>query len=351
LKNKKTRTGESHTSFRQVLESDEPKKAEHVLYMLYAYLKDHFEFRYLYPPNLQAEDRQMIRVPQHIISRLPSSNGKGQGEGTCLDLTLMFAACLEVIHFRPLIIIVKTDNCWHSLVGCWEPPEEQYEPIISDYEIISNAISEQKLMILETTRISDRWNVSVDFKDAVSKAESIFVEDGFVFALDVSAARPYAPPLHYSMEPDVLDLFRQAELIACAKNKNRFETGHILLSLFIDRDPHLRRLLEEAGGDLAEVDRIIGKYSFEGNDIKPCELVRTVSVNLIPHIASQLAKLRNLNTINKESLLFALAFSDSGSVDNYLKKIGTSRRRMQDLFNGGGEDWDMFLSSLGSISD
>jgi hypothetical protein len=61
---------------------------------------------YINPPPTYAVASQRIRTPSEIV---------GGGFGTCIDLALMLASCLEAIEIYP-VIFVLTD---HAFPGYW----------------------------------------------------------------------------------------------------------------------------------------------------------------------------------------------------------------------------------------
>ena len=64
------------------------------------------DIRYVNPPTSFERDGQKIRPPRQILEdRL----------GTCLDLAVLFAACLEGIGLRPVIVLIRE----HAFVGLW----------------------------------------------------------------------------------------------------------------------------------------------------------------------------------------------------------------------------------------
>ena len=57
------------------------------------------------PPSFE-ETGQRVRLPDQVLA---------EKQGTCLDLSLTFAACLESIGLNTMLIIIKE----HMFVGCW----------------------------------------------------------------------------------------------------------------------------------------------------------------------------------------------------------------------------------------
>jgi hypothetical protein len=65
---------------------------------------------YINPPPTFTKDAQRLRTPSDVL------NG---GRGTCIDLALMFAACLEFIEIYPVVFVLKD----HAFPGYWRNGE------------------------------------------------------------------------------------------------------------------------------------------------------------------------------------------------------------------------------------
>jgi hypothetical protein len=80
----------------------------------YALLHD-FRLNYINPPPVFTAVSQRLRTPTDIL--------RG-GRGTCIDLALLIAACLEFIDIRPVIFLLKN----HAFPGYWssEAMREQF---------------------------------------------------------------------------------------------------------------------------------------------------------------------------------------------------------------------------------
>ncbi|RTL34232.1 MAG: hypothetical protein EKK53_26890 [Burkholderiales bacterium] len=83
---------------------------------LWATLLHDWRLSYINPPPSYSGDldSQRLRVPSRV---------KADGAGTCIDLALLFAACLELIDVHPVIFLLKG----HALPGWWRHPSYQQE--------------------------------------------------------------------------------------------------------------------------------------------------------------------------------------------------------------------------------
>ncbi len=93
---------------------------------------------YINPPASFVEDGQRIRLPsQAVEERL----------ATCLDTTVLFAACLEAIGLRPLIVLMKG----HAFVGFWLSTVDAGTSVLQDLPGIRNRLKLHDLKVFETT--------------------------------------------------------------------------------------------------------------------------------------------------------------------------------------------------------
>lgn len=128
------------------------------------------------PPTF-SEQGQRVRLAEEVLM------GK---LGNCLDLTLLFAACLEYIGLHPLIVLIKG----HAFVGCWLINDNHIYPTGDDASYLlkasSNGISE--IVLLEATAVCSAE--VVPFEDAVRIAERyLHKEDNLEIFVDVFRSR------------------------------------------------------------------------------------------------------------------------------------------------------------------
>jgi len=79
---------------------------------LWSALIYNYSLSYINPPPTYNLSAQRLRIPTEII--------EGR-RGTCIDLALLFAACLEYIDIYPVIFLLKN----HALPGFWRRPSFQ----------------------------------------------------------------------------------------------------------------------------------------------------------------------------------------------------------------------------------
>jgi superfamily I DNA and/or RNA helicase/very-short-patch-repair endonuclease len=106
--------------------------------------------------------------------------------GTCLDMALLYASCLEAIGLNALIIITQG----HAFAGAWLVPETFPDPTIDDVSLLTKRTAEgiYDITLVETTCMN--MGHSSDFDDAVKKANRKLTDgNSFILAIDVKRAR------------------------------------------------------------------------------------------------------------------------------------------------------------------
>jgi hypothetical protein len=165
---------------------------------------------YINPPPTYAVASQRIRTPSEIVSG---------GFGTCIDLAVMLASCLEAVEIYPVIFVLED----HAFPGYWrtDTAREAFARRIASSAAnpgtvsnaihgdgasakrlpgavwcfdrtalteIKRAIDHNQLVPLESVGLTGRWSLA----DAVTEARTYFDEDQqkrFLQMLDVKTAR------------------------------------------------------------------------------------------------------------------------------------------------------------------
>ncbi len=120
---------------------------------------------------------QRIRLVDSIMT---------QKLGTCLDMALLYAACLEAIGIHALIII--TDG--HAFTGAWLVPETFPDNIIDDVSLLTKRTADgiDDIVLVETTCMN--LGNHTDFDQAVKIADSKLIQNSnFILAIDVKRTR------------------------------------------------------------------------------------------------------------------------------------------------------------------
>jgi hypothetical protein len=161
---------------------------------------------YVNPPPVFTEESQRLRSPSEVL------NGK---RGTCIDLALMLAACLEYIEIYPVVFVLKD----HAFPGFWRS-ESAYasylsfevadEPLSStpdtasdgtdtptarqftDYEDTLRHVRAGRLVPLETVYLTRR----LSFREAIEQGmENLKDRGNFGKLLDLRRERKAITPL------------------------------------------------------------------------------------------------------------------------------------------------------------
>ena len=175
-------------------------------------LVNEFRIQYINPPPSYSDQSQRLRTPSDILS---------SGTGTCIDLTLLLASCLEYIDIYPVVVLLTG----HAFVGYWRS-EEQYEAFLEmrklpstvpapgdpaaraaavpfvdqygwrltrlQYEEIMTHIASGDLVMLEATYLTS----ASSFAEAVEEGRAnMRSKRQFDSLLDVRSARSATPPV------------------------------------------------------------------------------------------------------------------------------------------------------------
>ena len=75
-----------------------------------------YRLQYINPPPAYSEQTQRLRTPSDVLE---------SGTGTCVDLALLLASCLEYIDIYPVVVLLTG----HAFVGYWRS-EEAYDRFV-----------------------------------------------------------------------------------------------------------------------------------------------------------------------------------------------------------------------------
>jgi len=131
--------------------------------------------QYAEPPASFGDDGQKIRTPERILTgRL----------GTCLDLAMLFASCLEQAGLHPVVLFKKE----HAWVACWLVQTSFGTPVVDDVQAIRKRVQSGELLAFETTGIASQSSPSL--RTAATRGqELLFEEDSFRYGIDIRRAR------------------------------------------------------------------------------------------------------------------------------------------------------------------
>lgn len=131
--------------------------------------------RYINPPASFENTGQKVRFPSEIVS---------QRFGTCLDLTLLFAACCEQSGLRPFVFI----HDGHAYAGCWLEERSLPEPAGDDLQQIRKLATDELITVFEATTVTSDRAGTLDEAELLAKPH-LQTEKPFRLALDIHASR------------------------------------------------------------------------------------------------------------------------------------------------------------------
>ena len=119
---------------------------------------------------------QRIRTVDEIMS-LKMAN--------CLDMTMLYASCLEAAGLHPLVIL--TDS--HAFAGCWLIPDSFPDSVVDDPALITKRMAEgmNEILVVECTAMNEGSHASFD--KACDAAKQKMMSGEVCFFIDVCRAR------------------------------------------------------------------------------------------------------------------------------------------------------------------
>lgn len=125
---------------------------------------------YVLPPASFEQFGQKVRGPSDVLDRKV---------GTCLDLSLLYAACLEQAGLNPVLVL----TVGHAFVGLWLKDEDFSSAFVDDMQLLRKRRDLQDLILVETTLLTA--NPPATFSAATGQGSSQ-VEDTAPAALEVA---------------------------------------------------------------------------------------------------------------------------------------------------------------------
>ena len=132
---------------------------------------------YAEPPSSFEEFGQRIRLADAVMD---------QHMGTCMDLTLLYAACLEAMGLNPVMVMMRG----HIFAGVWLIEESFPDMVMDDPSQLEKRMSKgiHELVVVECTAVCAGRDRSFD--EAVAQAErNVGNYNNFAFVIDVRRAR------------------------------------------------------------------------------------------------------------------------------------------------------------------
>ena len=145
------------------------------------------------PPASYEMSGQRVRLPHSVLE---------QKLGTCLDLALLYASCLEAVGLHPLLVFLKG----HAFCGCWLESETFADCCVDDISALEKRIAAdaEEILLVECTDFVDGG--TADFDRALKHGKDHLNDvSKFNCVVDIQRSRgsgirpiPLRPELSYS---------------------------------------------------------------------------------------------------------------------------------------------------------
>ena len=298
---------------------DPEAPAEQLLAALFELLSERWQLTYRLEPPHWATDSQKVRLPHAVLL----DDGGHRGEGTCLDLALLAAACLENLGLQPLVAVLDLGEWWHAVVGCWELSEAGVEAVRFD----TPGLLQRALWLDPTCATRDR-EIRRPYGEARAEAERLLREHPLLFALDVAAARAEEiMPLPFAGQPVWSAAVGRA--IEAAHTHARAASGQLcsaalLAGLLTAGDGLTCSVVTTSVGD---TDRAAQTITASLPASPPAPPVSTGYQHVLDMARSR-AKSAGSPVVLEAHLLGALLSLRSGSLDWALGRLGTDQQQL-----------------------
>lgn len=197
-------------------QSNDPERVLQIMSAIYSAIQNEEIIYSSLPPGYE-ETGQRLRLLNTI---------QQEKFGNCIDISLLFAACLEAVDLNPILIIVRG----HAFVGCWLQDDKFSEIINDDKTAITKRISKgiREMAAVEATSVCKGNNIK--FSDALDAGEAQLVQrEDFLLSVDIKRARTLRiRPLPLLTNSTGIQLDEEAiKQTETAAMENRFEIGTI----------------------------------------------------------------------------------------------------------------------------
>jgi hypothetical protein len=321
--------------FADASESSDPRAFEKTIKAVYFCLQERYGITYEYEPRTYDPEWQMVRFHHEVLEKL---------KGTCIDLALLFAACLENIHLDPLIILVQTGaELQHALVGCWRHgtprrPDGTPElvPVIKDAVALRQWVDSDsgELIVLDSKGFSETEEspAGMSFIECREKGIDYIKNCPLVYALDIVAAReagitpmPFGQGVQFD-RPAGLAIYR------ARREAERFQSSalgarHLLLGLLSLETGLMHQILARIGKE-GVADTIVQKAreSMERTSTSRCCLPETEHWQAIMRRAKEIAQSGSASLVTEADLAKALLETPS-AIDKVLGYSGLTQQQ------------------------
>lgn len=154
----------------------DPNRVKNMAAAAYAALQQK-NITYAEPPSSFEDCGQRIRLADAVLD---------QHLGTCMDLTLLYAACLEAMGLNPILVMMRG----HIFAGVWLSDQSFSDMIMDDPSQLEKRMSRgiHELIVVECTNMCAGKQWSFD-EAAANAGKEVSDYEKFMFAIDVKRAR------------------------------------------------------------------------------------------------------------------------------------------------------------------
>lgn len=156
--------------------TENPNHVRNQAAAIYAALQD-IEIAYITPPASFEATGQRVRLAYDVL----------QGKmGTCLDLTLLFASCLEAVSINPIVILLDS----HAFLGVWLESQTFSECALDDESAILKRCADgiNEICLIECTDLAAGRSASFEQSERHAK-NTLNDMSRFDLAIDVKRCR------------------------------------------------------------------------------------------------------------------------------------------------------------------
>jgi len=160
-------------------EGYQSQNKERVLQMVSALYQAMVNLQLVYsamPASFEEEGQRIRLIDQVLDTKF----------GNCIDISLLFAACLEAVSLNPILVITRG----HAFVGVWLDDQRFNDTITYDATALTKriALGIKEIALIEATSLC-KGN-QLKFKDAMVSAEAQMLQiHNFSMAIDIKNAR------------------------------------------------------------------------------------------------------------------------------------------------------------------
>ena len=155
---------------------DDPNRVKQMAAAAYAAIQQR-NITYANPPASFETIGQRVRLADAVIE---------QHLGTCMDMTLLYVACLEAMGLNPIMVLIRG----HIFAGVWLVEDSFTDTIMDDPSQLEKRMSNgiHEILVVECTAMCA--GRTCNFDEAVKHAEDSVSNYGrFNFVIDVRRAR------------------------------------------------------------------------------------------------------------------------------------------------------------------